>query len=65
MLSFVCNALALRGGALTLLLPLLELSVLWSALIAIVWFGERPSRRTIAGATLIVAGSVVLSMPSL
>ena len=65
MLSFVCNALALRDGAITLLLPLLELSVLWSALMAVAWFGERPDGRTIAGAALIVVGSVVLSMPSL
>lgn len=59
-LAPVTFAAALRSGQLSLTLPMLSFTPVWSALLAFVLAGERPEPRQWLGIALVVAGALLL-----
>jgi transporter family protein len=58
--SWLCYFRALQSGPISRVAPLDKLSVAFAIILALIFIGEKPSWPMAIGATLIVAGSIVI-----
>ena len=56
------NVVAYRFGDISVLHPLLQLSLVWNAFLAIIVFKEKLTSRTIVGTILVLTGAVLITM---
>ncbi|MEM7030889.1 MAG: DMT family transporter [Chloroflexota bacterium] len=61
-LKLLLNVTAYQYGDISLLYPLLQLSLVWNAIMAVVIFKETISSQTLFGTMLIFSGAVFVSL---
>ncbi len=56
------NILAYRFGDISALHPILQLSLIWNAFLAVIIFKEKLSRRTVIGTAMVFVGTILITL---